>query len=182
MGSAVPDAPRGAVVLIGMMGAGKTTVGSRLARRLGWRYVDNDLAIEADAGMSVANIFATFGEEDFRRREAAFIRDALAGVGERGPVVLSVGGGAVLRPETQEAVRDAGAEVVWLRAPVDVLVERVARRRQERPLIAGDDPEATMRRIYAEREPVYEAVSTRVVDVSTAGPDDIARAIEEWFR
>lgn len=178
----MPDAPPRAVVLIGMMGAGKTTVGSRLARRMGWRYVDNDLAIETDAGMPVADIFATFGEEEFRRREADFVRSSLASIDALGPVVLSVGGGAVVRPETQDVLRDAGAEVIWLRAPVDVLVERVSRRRQERPLIAGDDPEAAMRRIYASREPVYEAVSTRVVDVSTAGPDDVARTIEEWFR
>jgi shikimate kinase len=161
------------IVLIGMMGAGKTTVGKSLAYRLQRRYYDNDSEIEAANGLSVADIFAQRGEDWFREAEAASIRTA---VEFDDPVVLSVGGGAVMRPETHALV-DERCEVVWLRAPIGLLIERVTKRHNTRPMISNGDPAENMRRLYAEREPVYEALADQVIDVVGKTPAAIAAEI-----
>lgn len=137
------------LTLIGLMGAGKSTVGLRLAQRLRLPFVDCDREIEVAARMSVSEIFDAFGEAGFRDGE----RRVIARLVDGGPQVLATGGGAWMNAETR-AVLSARTLVVWLRADIDVLVERVARR-DHRPLLVGRDPGEVLRDLAAKREPVY---------------------------
>src|SRR5918996_2970581 len=150
------------VVLIGMMGAGKTAVGRRLAKALGWPFEDADVAIEAAAGTSISNIFAEIGEAAFRVRERQVIARLLRGERQ----VLALGGGAFVDPDTRALVR-ARAISIWLRADLDVLVRRTARR-DDRPLLAGGDPRARLAALLEQRAPIY-AQADLVVD-SGKGP------------
>jgi len=140
---------RRSIVLVGMMGAGKSSVGRRLATRLGLRFVDADTEIEAAAGMSIADIFAAHGEAYFRSGEARVIARLLEG----GPQVMASGGGAVMNPDTRAAIRTKGVSI-WLDAEYEVLVRRV-RRRTDRPLLKTVDPADTLRHLLAERKPLY---------------------------
>jgi len=138
------------VVLVGMMGAGKSTIGRRLAARLGLRFFDADIEIEiAHAGMTIPEIFATHGEPYFRDGEARVIARLLDG----GPAVIATGGGAVMREETRNRIRDKAVSI-WLKADIDVIMKRV-RRRADRPLLQTEDPTGTVRRLLDAREPVY---------------------------
>src|SRR5437868_9085836 len=121
------------VVLVGMMGSGKTTVGRRLAQRLGWRYLDSDEQVEKDTGRTVPEIMASDGEQAFRAEESRALADA---VDAPGPLVLSAAGGTVLDPKNRELLRRAGT-VVWLRARPDTLVARVGDG-AGRPLLSPD--------------------------------------------
>jgi shikimate kinase len=138
------------VVLVGMMGAGKSTVGRRLAARLGLPFLDADSEIEAAAGMSIPDIFEAHGELHFRDGEARVIARLL----ESGPAVLATGGGAFMREETRNRV-SAKAVSIWLKADADIIMRRV-KRRADRPLLQTPDPEATVGRLIGEREPVYQ--------------------------
>jgi shikimate kinase len=140
---------RRSVVLVGMMGAGKSSVGRRMALRLGIPFVDADTEIEKAAGMTISDIFAVRGEAEFRAGEARVILRLLEG----GPQVVATGGGAFLNPDTRAAISAKGVSV-WLRAEFDVLMKRI-RRRHDRPLLKTADPAATLRRLIEEREPVY---------------------------
>jgi shikimate kinase len=146
------------LVLVGMMGAGKSTVGKRCAQRLDRPFVDTDEIVTAVAGAPVAEVFARDGEDAFRALERTAVADACAAPV---PSVIAVGGGAVLDPENRRRLRDAGV-VVWLRAPVDQLVRRVGDART-RPLLAGD-PKGALRRLATLREPAYEAAAHVTVD------------------
>jgi len=137
------------IVLIGMMGAGKSSVGRRLATRLAIPFVDADAKIEEAAQMTIPEIFETYGETEFRSAEARVITRLLEG----GPQVLATGGGAFMHPETRAVVRDKGISF-WLNAEFDVLLRRV-KRRTDRPLLKTDDPAATLKRLMAERHPTY---------------------------
>ncbi len=137
------------VVLIGMMGAGKTAVGTELARRLGVRFVDSDAEIESAATMKIAEIFARDGEPFFRDREAEVIARLL----ERPPCVLSTGGGAWMQARNRDAIRAHGLSV-WLNCDLDTLWHRV-RQRSNRPLLKTSDPKGTLARLLAERNPTY---------------------------
>jgi len=137
------------IVLVGMMGSGKSSVGRRLALRLGRPFVDADTEIEKAAGMTIADIFSLRGEAEFRSGEARVIVRLLEG----GPQVLSTGGGAFMNSDTRAAVAAKGISV-WLNAEADVLMKRI-RRRQDRPLLKTDDPAATLRRLMQERYPTY---------------------------
>ena len=137
------------IVLVGMMGAGKSTIGRRLSARLRLPFLDADTEIEAAAGMSIPDIFETHGEPHFRDGEARVIARLLDG----GPAVLATGGGAFMNADTRAAVAEKGISV-WLEADVDLLFARV-RRRSNRPLLENPDPEGTLRRLVAERHPVY---------------------------
>jgi shikimate kinase len=150
------------IVLVGMMGAGKTAIGRRLAKTLGWPFHDADAAIETAAGTSIANIFAEIGEPAFRAKERQVIARLLRG--ER--AVIALGGGAFMDPETRALVRATGCSI-WLRAELDVLVRRTARLKK-RPLLATGDPRATLARLLEQREPVY-AEADQVID-SGKGP------------
>jgi shikimate kinase len=137
-------------VLVGMMGAGKSSIGRRLASRLNIPFVDADTEIERAAGMSIADIFARHGEADFRSGEARVIARLLEG----GPQVLATGGGAVMNADTRAAIKAKGVSI-WLTAEVDVLLRRIHKRRHERPMLQAADPAARLRELLAEREPVY---------------------------
>jgi shikimate kinase len=150
------------VALVGMMGAGKTSVGRRLAARLGVPFKDADQEIEAAAGLTVAEIFARHGEPEFRAGERRVIARLLA----EPPHVLATGGGAYIDPDTRAAMK-AGAFTIWLRAPVDVLLGRVGKR-PTRPLLNNADPRGTLERLLAQREPVY-AEADYILD-SVDGP------------
>jgi shikimate kinase len=139
-----------AIVLVGMMGSGKSSVGRRLATRLGLPFVDADTEIETAAQMTIPEIFAQRGEAEFREGERRVIGRVLT---TRAPLVLATGGGAFMNAETRERVKGLGVSV-WLKAEPDVLMRRV-RKRSNRPLLQTADPEATLRRMLAEREPVY---------------------------
>lgn len=144
------------IVLVGLMGAGKTSVGRRLAARLGRAFVDADREIEAAEGLTVSEIFAERGEAWFRDRERRAIADLLAGDG----LVLATGGGAFMDPETRRAICCRGVSV-WLKADLDTLLERVSRRRT-RPLLAAGDPRATLESLIAARYPVYAEADATV--------------------
>ncbi|KAA5598289.1 shikimate kinase [Blastochloris sulfoviridis] len=145
------------LVLIGMMGAGKSTVGKRLAARLDLPFADADSEIEAAAGMTVAEIFERHGEASFRDGEAKVIRRLVEGEAK----VIATGGGAYMRAETRALVGER-ALTVWLKANFDVLMRRV-RRRADRPLLKAPDPEGVMRRLIAERYPVYAEADITVL-------------------
>jgi shikimate kinase len=137
------------VVLVGMMGAGKSSIGRRLAARLGLSFADADAEIEKAAGMSISDIFAIHGEADFRAGE----RRVIARLLESGPQVLATGGGAFMSTDTRAAIAAKGVSV-WLKAEFDVLMRRI-RRRQDRPLLRTDDPATTVQTLMAQRYPVY---------------------------
>lgn len=137
------------VVLIGMMGAGKTAVGSELARKLGVRFLDSDVEIESAASMKIAEIFARDGEDFFRDREAEVIARLLEGP----PCILSTGGGAWMQPRNRDAIRARGLSV-WLNCDLETLWHRV-RQRNTRPLLKTTDPKGTLARLLEERNPTY---------------------------
>ena len=154
-GPAVPEAAivaalgTRAIVLVGMMGAGKSSIGRRLAHRLGIPFVDADAEIEIAAGMSVADIFAIHGEPDFRAGEARVIARLLDG----GAQVLATGGGAFMNADTRAAIAAKGVSL-WLKAEFDVLMKRI-KRRQDRPLLKTDDPAAKLQELIDLRYPTY---------------------------
>src|SRR5229473_437807 len=137
------------IVLVGMPGSGKTSIGRRLAQYLGVEFVDADQEIEAAAGMSIPDIFSQHGEPYFRAGEARVIARLL----DKGPQVIATGGGAFMNPDTR-AVVAAKAVSIWLKAEFDVLMKRI-RRRHDRPLLKTADPGATLRSLMEERCPVY---------------------------
>lgn len=138
------------IALVGMMGAGKTTVGRRLAAVLNLPFFDADAEIEQAAGMSVSELFSKHGEESFRRGEAQVIERLLAA----GPIVLATGGGALTNAETR-ALIGKRALSIWIRADVDTLVKR-ATKRATRPLLMKGDPKETIMRLLEARTPYYE--------------------------
>lgn len=148
---------RRSIVMIGMMGAGKSSIGKRLAARLGIPFADADAAIEEAAGMSIADIFVAHGEPSFRSGETRVIARLL----ENGPQVLSTGGGAFVNPETRARIQEKGISV-WLKADMEVLLRRV-KRRDNRPLLKTDDPEMTLTNLLAAREPYYNQANLTVV-------------------
>ncbi|MCR9242834.1 MAG: shikimate kinase [Rhodobiaceae bacterium] len=152
------------IVLVGLMGAGKTTVGRRLANRLDLPFVDADTEIEKAAGSSIADIFKEFGEAHFRDGEQRVIHRLLG----EGPQILATGGGAFMNPATRKATQENGISI-WLKADLDVLMKRVSRR-SHRPLLQNDDPEAVMKRLIDERYPIY-ATADLSID-SKEGPHD----------
>ena len=138
------------IVLVGMMGAGKSTIGRRLAARLRLPFLDADIEIEAAASMTIPEIFAAHGEPYFRDGEARVIARLL----DNGPAVIATGGGAVMREETRTRIRDKAVSI-WLKADADVILKRV-KRRADRPLLQTEDPAATISRLLEAREPVYQ--------------------------
>ncbi|MEE2691370.1 MAG: shikimate kinase [Pseudomonadota bacterium] len=150
------------VVLVGMMGVGKTTVGRRLAPALGLAFFDADAEIEKAAGMSVSDLFAEHGEASFRQGEAKVIARLLDGP----PIVLATGGGAVLDAGTRALIRERALSI-WIRAELDVIHKRAARR-GGRPLLKTGDPRATLERLLEARKPLY-AEADIIID-SRPGP------------
>ena len=156
--------PDRTVALVGLMGAGKSSVGRRLAARLGMPFADADEEVEKAAGCSIPELFECRGEDAFREGERRVIARLLRGR----PKVLATGGGAFMDPQTRARIA-AGAVSVWLRAELELLLARVARR-NDRPLLAAGSPRETMARLMAERHPVY-ATADIAID-SDEGPHD----------
>jgi len=144
------------IVLVGLMGVGKTTVGRRLAKRLKLDFADSDTEIEKAAGMSVADIFDTYGEDDFRAGERRVIARLLDGA----PLVVATGGGAFINEETRQLIKTAGISV-WLDADIAVLLERTGRR-DTRPLLQAGDPKAILQKLADERGPIYAEADLKI--------------------
>jgi len=164
------------IVLIGMMGAGKTTVGRRLAVKLGRHFIDSDEEVEKAANMTISEIFAAHGEDDFRAGEARVIARIL-----REPdIVLGTGGGAFINPETRRLIK-TGSVSVWIKADFDLLFARVSRR-SNRPLLKTANPKATLEALIAARYPIYTeadvTVLSRDVPQDQVAGDIIDRLIE----
>src|SRR5271167_1059373 len=138
-----------AIVLVGMMGAGKSSIGRRLAGRLNLPFVDADMEIERAAGMNIPDIFARHGEADFRSGEARVIARLLDG----GPQVLATGGGAVMNAETRAAIKTKGVSI-WLSGELEVPMRRISKRKNDRPMLQTADPAARLRELLVEREPM----------------------------
>jgi len=152
------------IVLIGLMGSGKSSAGRRLAQALGLEFVDSDAEIEAAAGMPITEIFARHGEGYFRDGERRVVARLLSA----GPRVIATGGGAFMSEETRSRIAANGISI-WLKAGHDVLWRRV-RKRSHRPLLLGDDPEQTLRMLMEQRYPIYALADVTVV--SRDGPHD----------
>ncbi|MBK6706746.1 MAG: shikimate kinase [Sphingomonadales bacterium] len=150
------------IVLVGMMGVGKSTIGKLLAGKLGLAFVDSDEEIEKAAGMPISEIFDRFGEEGFRDGERRVIARLIA----EGPKVIATGGGAFINDETRQLIK-VQCLAVWIDADIDVLVERVSRR-SNRPLLVGKDPRTVLSELMAKRVPFYEQADIHVR--SDSGP------------
>jgi shikimate kinase len=163
-------APPDRVLLIGMMGAGKTTVGRALSQLIGWPYADNDELLQRAVGKDTRRVQQEDGERALRRAESAALDVALC---EGGPLVAGVAGGVVLDPLDVQRLR-AGGFVVWLRAELSTLARRVAG--SDRPWL-GDDPLPALRALYAGRADLYASVASLIVDVDALPPDQVALRI-----
>lgn len=172
--------PASNLILIGPMGAGKTSIGRRLAERFGLRFVDADQAIEDTTGVSVRTIFELEGEDGFRLRESAALRQLCAGSGQ----LIATGGGAVLREENRELLRRSGY-VVWLRTSVDRQLERLAHDRS-RPLLQTPDRVQRLRALATTRDPLYAATCDLVFDSEqrrvVAAADRLAQTLSQRWR
>ncbi|MEM5515864.1 shikimate kinase [Henriciella sp. AS95] len=165
------------IALVGLMGAGKSTVGKRLADALGRKFFDSDHEIEKAAGLSIADIFTLHGEAEFRRGERRVLERLLGD----SPHVLATGGGAYLDPDTRNLLREK-AVTIWLNADLETLWRRVSRR-SHRPLLKADNPKGVLSRLLDERRPIYEKAD--LIVTSQEGPhratvDSILKALEEW--
>jgi shikimate kinase len=164
--------------MIGMMGAGKSSIGRRLANRLGLRFVDADAEIELAANASISEIFEQHGEAYFRDGERRVIQRLLDGE----PKVLATGGGAFIQPETRAAI-ERSAIAIWLKADRDLLLSRV-KRRSNRPLLRGGNTEETIERLIAERYPVYAEAPIHIQSRDVAHDvvvDDILTALADYL-
>jgi shikimate kinase len=159
------------LLLVGMMGAGKTTVGQLAAARLGWKFFDSDAQVRAATGRTVPEIFAEEGEAAFRAEESRVLADAVA---DPDPVVISVAGGAVLS-EANRALLASSGVVVWLRADPATLGSRVGRG-EGRPLI-GDDPVESLRSLDQVRRPLYASIAHLVIDVDDLAPEAVVQRV-----
>jgi shikimate kinase len=145
------------IVLVGLMGAGKTAIGRKVATALGLTFIDSDQEIEDVSRMTIPELFELYGEPEFRALEQRVIARVL----ESGPQILSTGGGAYMNAQTREAIA-SNAVSVWLKADLDLLMERVSKK-QNRPLLKNDNPRAVLERLMNERYPVYALADLTVV-------------------
>jgi shikimate kinase len=166
----------GHILLVGMMGAGKTTTGQLVAARLGWTYRDSDADVEEATGLTVPQLFARDGEAAFRRAEATVLARACD---DPKPSVISVAGGAVLSAENRALIARSGL-VVWLRADPQTLAHRVGAG-EGRPLL-DDDPAANLVRLNEVRAPLYDEVSRFRIDVEGSTPDEVAEQVIAFWR
>ncbi len=160
------------IVLVGMMGAGKSSVGRALGERLGRPLFDSDQMIEERTGRTVREIWLDVGEPAYRELETEVMAEALA---EEEPAVIAAAGGVVLSERNREMLADSDAHVVWLLAEVDVLLARV-RNGMHRPLL-DDDPEGTLRQMFDHRAPLYREVADAIVSVDQRTVNDVAQAV-----
>jgi shikimate kinase len=165
----VPDLRR--VFLVGPMGAGKTTIGRQLARSLGLGFADSDAEIEARTGADIPWIFDVEGEAGFRDREEAVIAEMTTW----DDTVLATGGGAVLRPANRQVLSERGF-VIYLCTTLEEQLRRT-RKDRNRPLLQTPDPEGTLRRLFAERDPLYREVADLVIDTDSSSPKTVAQRV-----
>jgi shikimate kinase len=156
--------PRTSIVLVGMMGAGKSTIGRLLAEAIGFEFIDADRELEARSGVSIPTIFEIEGEDGFRRRETVLLDD----LSQRPRIVLATGGGAVLDEQTRQRLRER-ALVIYLRATADE-VHRRTRRDKSRPLLQADNPRERIEQLLAEREPLYAQTAHLSFQSAAANP------------
>lgn len=161
------------IFLVGLMGAGKTTVGKLLAKQLGKTFVDADHEIEARTGVKIPVIFEIEGEAGFRKREEAVIAD----LASRSNIILGTGGGAVLSARNRELLRTQGT-VVYLRGSPEQLYERT-RHDRNRPLLQTEDPLAKLRELFAQRDPLYREIADLVVDTGRQSVASFARQLKD---
>jgi len=161
------------IILVGLMGVGKTTVGKALAKRLGWRFLDTDQEIEAKTGVSIPVIFEIEGEDGFRNREARALGDVI----HLENAVIATGGGIVLREDNRAQLLRSGL-VVYLNASPERLIERL-RHDRSRPLLQVPDPLARLHELQVQRDPYYRHVADLVVDVDRLGVSGILRLIHD---
>ena len=159
------------VVLVGPMGAGKSTIGRLLARELGYRFVDTDRLIEERCGANIPWIFDVEGEAGFRQRESAMLSELT----ERDGIVLATGGGAVTQTENHVTLKH-DALVIYLRTSVEQQVERT-RRDRNRPLLQNDDPEAVLRHLFAIRDPLYTELADIIMFTDKKSPRLVVRQL-----
>lgn len=160
------------IVLVGMMGAGKSSVGRALARKLGRELLDSDEMIEARTGRTVREIWAADGEPAFRELETEVLSEAVAA---SEPSIIAAAGGVVLSEDNRAVLKGAGAHVVWLLADVELLLERV-KAGMHRPLL-DEDPEGTLRKMYEQRCDLYQEVADAIVSVDNRSINDVAGAV-----
>jgi len=187
MGSKAGEFTLANIVLIGLMGAGKSAVGRALAQRYGARFLDTDKEIERDRGATIAQIFAEVGEAEFRHieRESVdrLVEQARSDTRDTVQIVLSTGGGLPLREENAASIRALGT-VIWLRARPETIARRVAHKLPQRPLIAdhGHDLPGRIAELYSQRAPRYEVVADIIVDTDDcASPDHAAALVAQAY-
>jgi shikimate kinase len=159
------------VFLIGMMGAGKSTIGRLLAEAIGFEFVDADRELESRSGVTIPTIFEIEGEAGFRRREAALLEELTA----RQRIVLATGGGAVLEPQTRQRLRERGL-VIYLRTTADE-VHRRTRRDKSRPLLRTDNPRERIEQLIAEREPLYAEAAHLTIHSAASNPKKLVQRL-----
>lgn len=164
------------IFLVGLMGAGKTTVGKLLAKHLHKIFYDSDHEIERRTGVNIPLIFDIEGEDGFRSRERIVIDD----LSQKGDIVLATGGGAVLNPETRENLKNRGI-VVYLRANVEELWQRT-RHDRNRPLLQTDDPHAKLTQLFEQRDPLYREVADIIMDTSKQSVQSLVHDLEEKLK
>jgi len=169
---AVSFIPNKTIVIVGMMGSGKSSIGRRLAARLALPFLDSDSEIETAAGMSVEQIFTHFGETEFRKGE----RRVIARLLDRPIHVLATGGGAFVDPETRALIHSKALSV-WLRADIETLLERTSRR-NDRPLLKQDNPRTVMEKLLIEREPVYAEADVTVESDHRPSDETVDRVLK----
>jgi len=172
-GSWQPDRP---IVLVGLMGAGKSSIGRRLAQRLDLPFVDADKEIETAAGCTIEEIFERFGEAAFRDGERRVILRLL----DQPPHVLATGGGAFMDPAVRARVREVGVSL-WLHADIELLLKRVSRR-SNRPLLKGGDPRAVLERLIGQRYPIYAEADIRIDSADAPPEQTVQKAVDELQR
>lgn len=166
------------IILIGFMGCGKSTIGRELKRMLGFHWIDTDTAIETRAQCRITEIFAREGEEGFRDRETAALRELLEQNIQS--TIVSTGGGAVLREENRAILRQLGY-VVWLRANADTIYHRT-RKNRDRPILQTENPRAVIEGLLQQREPIYRECAHLIIDVAGLNRTEISAGIVESAR
>jgi len=164
------------IVLVGLMGSGKSTVGRELAQSLGYGFIDTDDELERRMGVTISTIFDVEGEEGFRIRESAVIADMI----DQQHAVISTGGGAVLKQENREVLNQCG-KVVYLSASIDTLYDRT-KNSKKRPLLEGKDIKNTISRLLTERGSIYTNMADLIVETGSHSPKEMATEIQEKLK